>query len=48
MKKLIEDTETKRIQATCYSTTLGLKVGDPHFGIGFQDKVINIASKVKV
>ena len=44
----MEHTETKRIQATCYSAMLGLKVGDPHFGIGFQDKVINIASKVKV
>ena len=35
LKKLIEDTESKKIQAMYFLTTLGLKDGDLQIGSGF-------------
>ena len=46
--KLMKDVEAKRMEATYYSATFGLKVGDPYIGTRFQYKVINIANKRKV
>ena len=48
MKKVMEDEESKNVQAMYFSTTSGLKVDDPQIGSGFWGKVIKSATDKRV
>ena len=45
---MMEDEESKNIQAMCFSTTSGLKVDDPQIRSRFQGKVIKSATDKRV
>ena len=48
MKKVMEDEESKNVQAMYFSTTSGLKVDDPQIGLGFSGKVIKSCTDKRV
>ena len=48
MKKVMEDEESKNVQAMYFSTTSKLKVDDPQIGLGFWGKVIKFANDKRV